>query len=92
MEKILKEILDKLDVVMQYTFINEDTNLMDVYNELKEKEKTPPIVVMPEELLEEVADYARNTRKFKVVGDKIEVEYKGNTYHISQKRLNGETR
>jgi len=94
-DEILLEVLEKLNVVMSYTYINEENTLMDVYQDLKGQQKLMdeevPVVTSPEKaieiddaLLEQIVKHAYETGSFKIDEAKKEmvVEYFTAIYHI----------
>ena len=75
-EDLMKEILDKINVMMAYTYVSESSTLMDIYNEIKEQHKkqvedeTAKILAsvnLPIEMIDELIEYAFKTKNFKIM-------------------------
>ncbi len=90
MEKILQEILAKLNVVMSYTYINETTNLMDVYNELVKEQQAKGKGPAVKLTVAELKSYAAQTGKFKVDGARkiVLIEKDGMTFEVPLEEFN----
>jgi|GEM_PF-7114548 len=92
--KILKEILDKLNIILSYTMVDTNTSLMDVYNHVVDeqqirelKNKKPPRLSEDEE--NTLIIFAQRTGKFKIDQERgvMIVEKDGFNYEIPKSRL-----
>lgn len=92
MEKILKELLDKINYLMSKTYLMIDdkvVSVMDLYQQESNLDRQPKSILQPtEEQIKEVIEYAQKTKNFKIEGSCIVVEYKEGIYHIPKSQLN----
>jgi len=91
MEKILREILNKLNFVMAYTYINETDTLMSLYESLQPTEAVDTIEVetLEEHVVNQLIEVARRTGKY-VIDDKREyivIEHLDKQYKVAYERF-----
>lgn len=69
-EEVLEEVLEKLNVIMSYTYVSEKDTLMDIYQDLKKQQAELPVEVIKEEVPPDVTDeliaYAFATGKYQI--------------------------
>lgn len=93
-DELLKEILAKLNVLMSYTYLSEESTVMDVYEDLMEQyKKTKEIKVEKENevrldiaernMYPELIQYAFTTGHYSVVDGNMIIEKDGKRYSIA---------
>jgi predicted RNA-binding protein len=101
MEKLLKEILEKLNVTMSYLYVEVEGNkiksLMDIYQEIKQNQpgevKDFDIdvtgIYYNEELINKLAVHAQKTKKFLVSVDRnyVYIEFENKVYRVEYTRF-----
>jgi flagellar biosynthesis protein FliP len=90
MEKMLKEILTKIDFIMSNTYLNEENTIMDLYNEknISSNNVATPIVPIPT-YVDTLLEFAHKTGKFiiNVNRDFVIVDHPSGLYKISYERF-----
>jgi len=83
--KILKEINNKLSIMLSHCYLEGGKSFMDLYQESHEVEQTIIVVDSSNKKInQEVIDYTIKTKNFKIDKNFLVVDYEGKTYYINR--------